>query len=483
MTVEATTDGRTWTPAATIGANDGTIFQWQRVKVDFEASAIRFVAEGSPAFYEVGLRDANGKGIVPIFTDASPLFDEPNAVPEQPSYRNSMYFDEIYHARTAYETLHGIEPYETTHPPLGKLLISAGISLFGMNPFGWRVMGALFGIAMVPLFYVLAKRLFGRTGYAALSALLLAFDFLHYTQSRIATVDVFAVGFILLAYYALYEYYRIAVLEGAAWGRTLIPLTVSALGIGLASAVKWIGLYAGAGIVALLMTIWLSPTFNRRRLPTTLAWTTALFTLIPVLVYLASYIPFMRLPGPGHGLEEVLDAQKSMFAYHSGLVATHPFSSAWWEWPLVRRPVWYYGGRAEGSGTVTSIAAMGNPAIWWAGILAAAYAAFGLRKDRSFPAAFAIIGLAAQFVPWMFVSRLTFLYHFYASVPFLILCVVGAWRRLVSERLTTSRWIFGYAAASGALFAMFYPILSGVPIDRSYVMHALRWFPGWIFSL
>lgn len=483
LTIEATVDGTDWTPAATIVATDGTVFQWQRAPAVFEASAVRIVASGSPAFYEIEFRDSEGRRIEPSTTGAASLFDEPGAVPDRPSYRNSMYFDEIYHARTAYETLHGIEPYETTHPPLGKLIISAGISLFGMNPFGWRVMGALFGIAMVPLLYVLAKRLFGRTGYATLAALLLAFDFLHYTQSRIATVDVFAVFFILLAYFGLYEYYRLSALEGASFRRALIPLALTALGIGLASAVKWIGLYAGAGVAVLLVLVWRAPGFKRDRLPGTLAWTAALFVLLPVAVYLASYIPWMRLPGDGHGFAGVLQAQKNMFAYHSGLVATHPFSSSWWEWPLIRKPVWYYAGQTDREGTVSSIAAMGNPAVWWTGAAAAVWLVLRLRKERSFPHAFVLVGLAAQFVPWMFVTRLTFIYHFYASVPFLILSAVWAAGALAGSRRVTRRWAYGYAAAAGILFAMFYPILSGVPVDRSYVMHALKWFPGWIFSL
>mgnify|MGYP007025237109 CR=1 FL=1 len=35
-----------------------------------------------------------------------------------------------------------------SHPPLGKLIISIGIAMFGMVPFGWRFMGTLFGVLM-----------------------------------------------------------------------------------------------------------------------------------------------------------------------------------------------------------------------------------------------------------------------------------------------------------------------------------------------
>lgn len=100
-----------------------------------------------------------------------------------------------------------MKPYEITHPPLGKLIISVGISIFGMNPLGWRVMGNLFGIMMLIVIYLFAKRIF-KNSYCALAAMLfLAFDFMHFTQTRIATIDSFAVFFIMLMYYLMYIYY------------------------------------------------------------------------------------------------------------------------------------------------------------------------------------------------------------------------------------------------------------------------------------
>jgi Gpi18-like mannosyltransferase/predicted membrane-bound dolichyl-phosphate-mannose-protein mannosyltransferase len=42
-----------------------------------------------------------------------------------------MYFDEIYHARTAGEYLEGRDAYEFTHPPLGKELMALSVRAFG----------------------------------------------------------------------------------------------------------------------------------------------------------------------------------------------------------------------------------------------------------------------------------------------------------------------------------------------------------------
>ncbi len=53
------------------------------------------------------------------------LIDEQDTLEGEPGWFTGTYFDEIYHARTAYEHLHGIAPYETTHPPLGKLIMAS----------------------------------------------------------------------------------------------------------------------------------------------------------------------------------------------------------------------------------------------------------------------------------------------------------------------------------------------------------------------
>ena len=52
-------------------------------------------------------------------------------------YPRDMYFDEVYHARTAFELLAQREPYEWTHPHLAKEIIALSILVFG----GDRVVG------------------------------------------------------------------------------------------------------------------------------------------------------------------------------------------------------------------------------------------------------------------------------------------------------------------------------------------------------
>ena len=111
----------------------------------------------------------------------SKLFDEQALFQKNATYYHRTMFDEVYHARTAYEFLNRLSVYENTHPPLGKTIISLGIRAFGMNPFGWRIMCALCGILMVPVIYLFAHRMFGTTGSASFATLLLCTEFMHFT--------------------------------------------------------------------------------------------------------------------------------------------------------------------------------------------------------------------------------------------------------------------------------------------------------------
>ena len=53
-------------------------------------------------------------------------------------YPGEEYFDEVYHAKTARQYLNGEAPTEWVHPPTAKLLIAAGVALFGYEPWAWR---------------------------------------------------------------------------------------------------------------------------------------------------------------------------------------------------------------------------------------------------------------------------------------------------------------------------------------------------------
>lgn len=316
----------------------------------------------------------------PLLSDPAALLDEQNTLEGQPSWYNGTYFDEIYHARTAYEFLEGTRPYETTHPPLGKLLMSACIAVFGMTPFGWRLAGALMGILMLPYLYAVGKRLTGKCSFGLVCMSLMALDCMHLTQTRIATIDSFPVCFIIMAFYYMLRFMQRDIRHERM--QTLLKdLLLSGLSIGLAIASKWIGLYAGAGLALLYFWTCLrhlldgrresAQAFSEalRRVMILCGWCVLFFVVVPVTIYAVSYIPYFayaRIHGIGDFFRQLVQSQVNMYNYHStpGLGMDHPFYSPWYEWPVIARPMYYANDGIMPDGLAYAIFCFGNPAVW-----------------------------------------------------------------------------------------------------------------------
>lgn len=494
-------DGLNYIYAGHLDQDHAAVLKWHNLtpEVNFPP---RFVyidcVSGAPYLGEVVLLNGNGQ-IIPVRCDIPSLCDEQELVPEEQTYLNSSYFDEIYHARTAWEHLHNIWPYEVSHPPLGKIILSLGISLFGMTPFGWRFMGTLFGVLMLPVMYLFLKKLFGGRAVPTLGTLLFASDFMHYTQTRIATIDTYAVFFILLMYLFMYLYIT---------REDRKALALSGLFFGLGAASKWTCIYAGAGLAVIWALHWLfrfigaaqavrAPAAGRKKgkaqavepAPPLLSefvenclFCVLFFVILPCLIYYFSYIPYGLSQGvspfSGKYLRIVLDNQKFMFTYHVGVDAEHPYSSRWYQWVLNIRPILYYL-KYYDSGLRSSICAFLNPAVCWGGLLSLfvlVYTAV-FRRDRK--AAFIVLGYLAQLVPWIFISRITFEYHYFPSTVFLILAICYVFRLMKLNRKNWAQYCVSFTVISLLLFCLFFPVLGGLKVDNSLYSKLVGWLPTW----
>ncbi len=457
-----------------------TCFSWSETRLPVAAGQTLTVTVENAQVMELSFRDGDGAA-VPV-TGGGALFDEQDAVPDTISQLNSMYFDEIYHGRTAYEQLHRMRIYETTHPPLGKDLIMAGVALFGMTGFGWRFSGTLFGVLLVPLAWCFARRLTRRRWLGALAGVLLALDFMRFVQSRIATIDIYGTFFILLGAYFLLWYCQSVLEKGVT--RSLLPMALGGVAFGLGCAAKWTGIYAGAGLAVLYLGVlyarWRQgrPGF-RAEFRAAAIGGVAFYILVPLCIYLASYFPY-RWQDPSFGLGDWWQCQVSMFRYHSGLEATHPFESRWYTWLLGLRPVWYYQNTHLADGLKASIAGLGGPVIWLAGLaclLALLWHQISNRGSRA--GAGVLILYGAQLIPWMLVTRCTFLYHYFPSSMFCLAAIVLVLSRLRSGRLAR-RIGAGLCAVSLVLFVLYYPALSGLPVPELWA-RALEVLPSFGF--
>ncbi len=478
--IEASDDGESWFDLTSFEQNYVALFKWNDVELDElrlgAARYIRLTAAGEVWLGEMAVR--SGGELVGSSSDAPELFDEQNTVPEYQHYINSTYFDEIYHARTAFENLEGVYPYEISHPPLGKLIIAIGISLFGMTPFGWRFSGALIGVLMLPVMYMLLKRMFASTRICACATAIFAFDFMHFAQTRIATIDSYAVFFILLMYLFMYMY----ITEGR-WR----DLALSGLFFGIGAACKWTCFYAGAGLAVIWLIHWIR-NFELKAFLKNCAFCVVFFIIVPAMIYYVSYFPYGRASGM-HNLGMlftsdyagmVLDNQKFMFSYHAGVHSEHPYSSRWWQWVIDERPILYYLKYFD-DGTRSSFGAFLNPVLCWGGLAAMIVCAALAVKRRDRVSLFIVIGYLAQLLPWVFITRTTFEYHYFPSSVFLVLAIA---RVFMLMKDNTKGWkfnVYGLTGLAGALFIAFYPVISGVRVNAQLATNLLKWLPSWPF--
>ena len=433
-----------------------------------------------------GLISANEFSVAP---GCEALVDEQDTIVDHYTYKNGTYFDEIYFPRTALEMIQQIWPYEITHPPLGKAIISLGIRMFGMTPFGWRFMGVLFGVFMLPALYILIKKMFGGIAVAGAGTTLFAFDFMHFTQTRLATIDTYAVFFTILMYLFMYLWLR----EPKERKRRILWLGLAGLSFGLGAASKWVCIYAGAGLAVLWAVHWIERLVRERDgavddFLKNILWCLLFFLVVPGLVYFLSYYSYAPSQGitgafrlfDQRYIKLVLDNQKYMWNYHSDLVATHPYSSKWYQWLFDIRPILYYL-EYFGDGTKSAFGAFSNPLVCWGGLLAMGGMVWlvvrGFRTgSRDREAEFILIGYLANLLPWVLVSRLTFAYHYFPCTIFLVLALA---RIFADLRQRDENWrisICSFTAVCTVLFVMFYPVLSGLRVSMSYTESFLKWF-------
>ncbi|MBE0516666.1 MAG: phospholipid carrier-dependent glycosyltransferase [Methanophagales archaeon] len=503
-------------------------YSWERINVGNKSTRfLKFLvgAESEGKIGELVILSAEHKKVEPVEVrgaDAQRFVDEQELIKLPITHKNGAYFDEMYFVRTAQEHLKLAEPYEWTHPPLGKLIIALGIAVFGMNPVGWRIFGVLAAAGMIPLIFLFAKRLFKSSVAGIIAAFLLTFDFMHFSLARLATGEIYLLLFSLLMFYFAFDYFSKREGEGgdSEGGRKIgasTSLFLSVIFFGLGFAVKWIALF---GFAAVLILVAVSNV--RERKPVLSDSTIILAGLfVSAAIYIATYIPYM-LSGGGHGLITihrlplyigylseylssgtlsstplnsltVFDLQLCMFGYHAGIAATHPFSSPWWSWPLMLKPLWMYSNPLDGM--VSTIVLMGNPALWWGSIpalilIGARAVATMIKKtgaEYNFVYLFILIPFLLQWLPYALITRILFIYHFVANVPFMIFAVTY-WLHLPFATNYSSKkrglffksMVIAFLILTTSLFFLFYPVISGYPVAYEY-KEGLRWLSRWTF--
>ena len=117
----------------------------------------------------------------------------------------------------------------------------------------------------------------------------------------------------------------------------------------------------------------------------------------------------------------------------------------------------------------------------WAGLLAVVSAAVQMVRRRCGQALFIVIGYLSQLVPWMFIGRTTFEYHYFPSTLFLVLAISLLFNGLMERSRRWKNGVYGLTALAVGLYIAFYPVLVGLMVPTWYTSSFLKWFPSWPF--
>jgi dolichyl-phosphate-mannose-protein mannosyltransferase len=171
-----------------------------------------------------------------------------------------------------------------------------------------------------------------------------------------------------------------------------------------------------------------------------------------------------------YDFEAILKNQEGMYTYHNGCVSPHSYSSKWYQWPLDIKPMCFFMGDGYEEGTKPIMYTMGNPAVWWGGLAAViTLLVIRIRKGRLGKRTFFLsVAAISQYLPWVLISRTVFIYHYFATVPFMILLMAVLAKYLIERTKRGKKFVFIYLGVALLLFIIYYPAITGTELTKAY---------------
>lgn len=381
----------------------------------------------------------------------------------------SLIFDEVYYVNVARVILHlpqtvgpngqppfvgvplGLDPNHE-HPPLAKLLITFSMWIIGNNAYGWRIPSVLFGSISVLVFYLLMKRLSTHAIIPIVATFLFSFDNLVFVHSRIATLDIFALGFMLLGIY---------------WYFSGHPF-LSAVGMALSALTKITGVAGFALIVGIHAVKFTQDRSKGKNWIDFFSWFEKY-----TLTYAACFLLLLTIMDHWVGLSSI-DHIGYILKYSAALTSSCPngIASCPWQWLLNQITIPYLKVNVqETSGTITtnylSVNFVGatNPAISFLTIPALLYCSYNYLERRDDLSLVALALFAVTYLPFypavILGQRITYLFYFLAAVP----AVCAAIAYMIADTKLPKFVVIFYLAVVVYIFAVLFPfprILAGI---------------------
>lgn len=364
--------------------------------------------------------------------------------------------------------------YAWAHPPLGKLIIAGSILLLGPELHSLRIGPVVASVVAIFLSAYFCFLLLASINSALITALLLSVDGLFFTQSRVATLDIFVVCFSLAALVCFVEWVK----KRASLSRRREFILILSCGVflGMGIATKWTGVFT-LGFVCLALCCLILRRCKEgksRNQCKSMHWWALSLTVVPMLVYLASYIQFFIL---GFSFEQFFQLQHLMLDMHANLQTAHPYASRPIEWIFDLRPNRMYH-QIFSDGTTACIYNLGNPILFFGGLVAMFACGIEFLRTKRIALLFIFLAYLSVWIPWLFTSRVMFMYYYLPAVPFLAIALahyIGRWMAVARLR----RWVWVTLISSMIWFLLFYPNMVAVQVPIEFANEIYGFIPSW----
>jgi len=374
-----------------------------------------------------------------------------------------LIFDETYYVNVARiilklpqhpnvfpNAIPGIDSVNQEHPLLAKLMIALSMSIIGDNGWGWRIPSVIFGLLSIFVLYLLLKKTAKNPLIALMGTFLFSFDTLVFVHSRIATLDIFVLGFMLLGFYWYFS----------------DRMILSALGMSLATLCKISGVY---GVLTLAAFHLARELFSRNR---KIDWQGLLAVFEKyAIVYVGSFILLLTLLDHfWGGYKNPFDHLSHIYTYTLALRApdVRKPNDIWsypWEWLIdqvkihyatVNVSVYTDHNIARTYPSVDFIGAM-NPTIVFLTIPAMLYNVYRYYETRSEFALFMLAWFSMTYLPFIPAAilghRIMYIFYFLNTVP----AVAGSVAGMIVDQAPPRIIVVVYIAAVIAAFYMMFP--------------------------
>ncbi|WP_159981669.1 MULTISPECIES: phospholipid carrier-dependent glycosyltransferase [unclassified Novosphingobium] len=390
------------------------------------------------------------------------------------------YFDEIHYVPAALKLLDLI-PANREHPLLGKEVIAGLIHLLGDRPLAWRLGPALFGGLGLFAFARLNWHLTQRRRATIAATALLATNFMWFVQSRIAMLDMISAGLCMVG---LWQF--AAALRARRTGPARLHLIASGMALGLCLGAKWSAAPAlmmpGLAFLILRLRETGAMRIGRRGAGPikgiTLTEAALWLGLFPLAVYWATYLPAMFYPHHAVSPWGVIEQHELMIRLQDSVKKPHPYRTYWYQWVADWRGIWYLFENVDGA--QRGIVMIGNPLSMIAGLFALVWGLWASAFRRRWDVLAFVVLYAACLGMWIVNGKpVQFYYHYLLPGAFLMAVLALALDSLWDRRGRGPKVATGVMILALALFALFYPILSGWPLPFKSAYNFWMWLPSW----